>query len=483
MKKFFVAFLCVIMVMVFMPTMVFAAEGETMTEQDFMSKVATGTVDLEGKTVTLTSPLTVNGELTISNGTIVGPDGDYKVIIAYNENAAINLNNVSIVAGNGAETAILAGNGSTLVANNLTVDHTNAARGGAVIVNTDANADFTGNLTMNLSANSWYGVNVDAATADFTGAMISATTPGATQSAVCIDDVDNAEVTGVVLTKVSTATEQGADGQPQVAYVTDANLSTFVAAKTSGGSKVTNIELLKDVELSQPLFLSEAIVLNGNGHTITGPAGIEENVVTVTADSVTVQDVTIKTVAANKSALHVYKAKGVLVEDVTLDTTTTAGGAGIIVNGSDVVASGLIKFINGENTWGGVNIDTKVGAASLTFDDNATVTTEGVEKDVIYQDAGQEAATITGAEDAGLVKNDDGSYAVKDESTPDDSKDDPVNPPVDDEQKPVDDEKDPAETTDEEVPKTSDANNMLPWLIIMAAAATGAAGLKVRKNK
>ena len=34
MKKIFISFLCVIMVMVFMPTMVFAAEGQ-MSEEDF----------------------------------------------------------------------------------------------------------------------------------------------------------------------------------------------------------------------------------------------------------------------------------------------------------------------------------------------------------------------------------------------------------------------------------------------------------------
>lgn len=471
MKKLFVAFLCVIMVMVFLPTMAFAAEG-AITPEELLEKAVGGKIDLGGQTVTLTAPLTVKGDLTISNGTIVGPAGNQKVIIAYAEGDNITLNNVTIKAGEGGDTAILAGNGSVLTAVDLTVDHTQAAKGGAVIVNSGASADFSGKLAMNLGQASWYGVNVDAAAADFTDATISADTPVATQSVVCVDNTANANVTGVVLTKVTTKADGGAVKE-QVAYVADADLSAFVAAKTAGAKDVAEIELLKDVQLADPLFLSETMSLVGNGYTITGPADDNENVVTVTADSVTVQNVTIKTVAANKSALHVYKAKGVVVADVTLDTTTTAGGAGMIVNGSEVTVASSIKFINGENTWGGVNVDTKNGDASLTFGDKATVTTEGVEKNVIYQDAGQEAATITGAEDAGLVKNEDGSY-VKDTTTDngeDEGGEGTVTPPAEEEK------------DDTTVPKTSDANNMLPWLIVMAAAATGAAGLKIRKNR
>ena len=42
MKKIFISFLCVIMVMVFMPTMVFAAEEQTMTQEEFEQALVDG---------------------------------------------------------------------------------------------------------------------------------------------------------------------------------------------------------------------------------------------------------------------------------------------------------------------------------------------------------------------------------------------------------------------------------------------------------
>ncbi len=96
------------------------------------------------------------------------------------------------------------------------------------------------------------------------------------------------------------------------------------------------------------------------------------------------------------------------------------------------------------------------------------------EKAVIINDE----ALAAGDEITVTAPEEDPTPGADDETKPGD---DTQNPPAD-EQNPTDEEK-PDTVKDEEVPKTSNANNMLPWLIIMAAAATGAAGLKVRKNK
>lgn len=92
-------------------------------------------------------------------------------------------------------------------------------------------------------------------------------------------------MTGVDLTVVKTAKHGNAE-HVQIAYVMDENLSAFVEAKTNAGADVTEIELQRNVELSSPLTISEALTLKGNGHTVSGPeAEAEEtpwNLVTVT---------------------------------------------------------------------------------------------------------------------------------------------------------------------------------------------------------
>ena len=421
MKKLFVAFLCVIMVMVFLPTMAFAAEGDVMAEDAFREALKDGeTVDLGGATVTLEAmlSLTDGGSYAVKNGTIAmsesftSNDSNNKTIAVQGDDTTLSLENVTVVSAAGNRGAIFVGTGAHLDATNLVVDNSSSDKG-AIIINSGASATFSGTLDLKLGGKSWYGINVDGATADFAAVTSFKCDGEGTQSAVCLDSETGSKgvATGIDMTQVDTL-----DGQ--TAFVPGENLAQFVDAKDSDAkTTVTKLTLNADVQLSKSLNLREGTEVVGNGYTISGTAAIgRDNVVTVLGDGVEIANVTIKTDAANKSALHVYLADDVVVDGVTLDTTTTAGGAGMVVNGSNVTVRNGIKFINGENTWGGVNVDTKNGDASLTFGDKATVTTEGVEKNVIYQDAGQAPATITGAEQAGLVKNEDGSY-VKDTTT------------------------------------------------------------------
>ena len=139
-----------------------------------------------------------------------------------------------------------------------------------------------------------------------------------------------------------------------------------------------------------------------------------DNVVTIMADGVVLEGLGIKTASANKSALHVYRVSATL-KDITLDNRETAGGAGMIVNGGTVTVEGKLNLLLGENSWGGINVDTKNGAAGVTFADGSAVNMSGSDQNVIYidKDNDTDLVTITGAEEAGLAQDADGNYIIE----------------------------------------------------------------------
>lgn len=375
---------------------------------------AGGEIDFGGKVFELTEPLYIDKDITISNVTLRGTDNVTGNLVTTLDNN-ITLENVTIITSSANKNALHA-YGTTLTANNLTINHSASANGAPIIVNNEATAEFTGSLNLTLGANSWYGVNVDNAIAHFHNAQVTASPLSGTQSVVCLENksiVDGVEA----YTRVETAS----DGQ--VAFVADSNLPQFISAKTTEEKDISSIELYHDVTLTEPLFLSEELILDGNGHTISGSEALgKENVVTVTADDVALFNVTIKTTAANKSPLHIYKADAVL-SVVTLDNQETAGGAGMILNGGGATVYRDLNILLGENSWGGINVDTTNGPAGVFFANGSKVTmTGGQNKPVIYIDSDNDVSlmTITGAEAAGLEKAADGSYvlATEDQEKP-----------------------------------------------------------------
>lgn len=446
-----------------------------------------GIVDLEGQTITLDSTLRIANNVTIVNGTLIGPNISGNAVELLN-GIDVTLKGVTIQTSAENKNALLAW-GTNLTVNGLTIDHTQSVGGAPIIINNGAKATFNGEVSLTLESNSWYGANVDNATADFTGASFSVKTTG-TQSVVCSENAGN--VKGVTLTKVVTEQHES-KAHEQVAYVTDENLPAFVAAKTKAGADVSSIELNKDVTLSEPLFLSEEMTVDGNGYKIIGSAALgKENVVTVTADNVSLDDVTIQSDAANKSCLHVYQSKGVTLTNVTLDNTNTAGGAGMVVNASDVIVKGDLNIKLGENSWGGINVDTTYGKANVAFANDSQVNMTSTKEDVqdaIYIDAdnNKDDMTITGAEQAGLAKDKNGNYILaSDPGT--ENPEDPSDKPSDEDKKPADDKKpvveDKKETEDkkaEESPKTSD--NAAPLAALLAMAGSGAVAVGVLKKR
>lgn len=382
-----------------------------------------GSIDLTGKTITLERPLTVSSSVAITGGTLVGTAGvGYNNLVTLTGDS-VTLDGVTIITAAENKSALHAYR-TVLTANNLTIDHINAAGGAPVIIN-GGSAVFTGNFDLKLGMNSWYGVNVDNASADFSGASISKIdTPSATQSVVCVENG------GSVPGKIANTTEVvTADGQ--TAYVQDEDLPGFLKAKKE--KDVVSVTLLHDVELSEPLYLEEQMTVNGQGFYFNGTAAIgKDNVVTVMAgesDVVALNDLGIRTDAANKSALHIYKSRAAL-RDITLDNTNTAGGAGMIVNGGTADISGGLRIILGENSWGGINVDGINGESNVNFAEGSKVTvqdTAGKDLEAIYiENADANQVEINGAENAGLVQTEDGNFVVDDtEETPDPTPENP----------------------------------------------------------
>lgn len=387
------------------------------TQEELEAAIAQGgEIDLTGQRIELTNRLSIANDVVIRGGILVGTDsvtGNLVTLMGNN----ITLDHVTIQTAAGNKSALHA-YGTKLTVNGLTVDHSSAAGGAPIIINNGADAVFTGNINLTPGSSSWYGINVDSAKADFSGASLNVTPVTDTQSVICREG-DHAFVSGVGLTIVVTEKDGGGNNQ-QTAYVADSNLAQFVAAKTAAGADVSRIELQKDVTLTAPLVLSEAMTVSGtsDGFSVNGSDALgRENVVTVTAGGVELSGIVIRTAAANKSALHIYKVETAL-NNITLDNTQTAGGAAMLVNGGSARISGNLNLLLGENSWGGINVDTTNGDAGVFFEDGSQVYLTGNGQDAIYVDEEDRnngnTVTVTGAEEAGLVQDADGNYVTSD---------------------------------------------------------------------
>ncbi len=461
-----------------------AQADEINTQEDLEAALVEGAnINLSGKTIELTRPLTISAnKVTITGGVLKGTSSVSGNLVTLTADQ-VTLNDVSIVTAGTNKTALHV-YGTTLTAADLSIDHSSAAGGAPIIINHGAEAYFSGNVYLTLGDKSWYGVNVDKSFADFTGADLTVANAKGTQSAVCMENEGVTE--GVNLTSVVTNDHEGVMHQ-QYALVQASNLAEFITAKTNEGADITEIKLVGDVNLSSPLVLAESLILTSDGSAvITIPGDENENAVTVTSNDVTISNVTIRTTGSNKSALHVYDSDRVIIENVTLDNRETAGGAGMIVNGSNVTVRGGLVILLGAQSWGGINVDTTIGNASVTFADGSKVAMPGSDKDAIYIDPTDDAAKmeITGAENAGLVADADGNYILAPTETTDPKPGDGDEEKPGDETKPADDKKtdDNKDTRKTKAPQTGDNSN---GLYAAAAALIGsgvAAGVVLKKR-
>lgn len=151
----------------------------------------------------------------------------------------------------------------------------------------------------------------------------------------------------------------------------------------------------------------------------------------VNAENVTIANGSLKTTAQNKHTLNVYDSKGVVLENVKLyHEASITEGAPLIIANSSVSVKGNLAVTTGDNSWYGINLDSKGQKnASLTFEEDATITftdnSEAGDKVLLFTEdssaaEGEEPVEPTvdnKSDDIKLDKGEDGSYDMHSHKT------------------------------------------------------------------
>ena len=178
------------------------------------------------------------------------------------------------------------------------------------------------------------------------------------------------------------------DGWPVFDGLATASTSDALVALAANKDKGKNnirINLASDIILTAPvLFTQTGMTLDGKGKTVSVADDFADNYSVVLgngnanlAEAFTVKNLTLDN-GAKAKGLNVYKMTKVTLENVTLKNSA---GAGLVVNSSDVTASGLVTE---NNVSGGVN----VGRAASDETNNSSFTLLGSDNNL------QEAAPI-----------------------------------------------------------------------------------------
>lgn len=183
----------------------------------------------------------------------------------------------------------------------------------------------------------------------------------------------------------------------------------------------TKVVLKEDVSVDSMIDITtDNVILDLGGNTLTASDKFtnswtnnnDAHLVQVNgASNVTIQNGNIVTTEKNKHAVNIYESENVVLNSLNVDNTNTLGGAPVVINNSSVTVEGNLDLTVGANSWYGINVDPKAGAASLTFADGSAVSMTGNDKlVVIRQDGDKDNIEITGAADAGLDVDADGDF-------------------------------------------------------------------------
>ena len=344
---------------------------EVSTADEFVKKYK----DENVRNFKVTAPLHFNDYVEFKDITVTAGEGVNDNLLTFTKGGT--LTNVDVTTAADTKYAIhIYECGMTI--NNLTVNHSLNNGGAPVLVNgNSSSATFTGNLNMTLGPTSWYGVNVEKGTADFTEANITCRTNEAnkTQSLVCLENT-------TTVNGLSQYSEVVTGSDDQIAYVQADDLAAFITAKQNEKKEITSVIVSEKIILNETLYLYDDMYIrcDNDGAFIAGNS-LNDNVITVMPDAnVKLEDVIIETrVASSKSGLHIY---GGTVEaiDLTIINENTGkdgkgGGAAVVLNSGNLTLNGKTTFQLGKDSWGGINIDNNITGKTpkMTIIDNATI--------------------------------------------------------------------------------------------------------------
>lgn len=428
MKKTFVLLLALCMAAVLFAVPVFA-EGDgnarlavntqQALEEALAAAAPTGdTVTLEGN-ITLKTPITVPAKVTLDGARYtLTADTDFKD--SYVVLATGNLSNVTVNAAGMANYAVqVYGETANVTLTNVAMQN---GKYSGLVVNNGASASLKG---CTFAGNGFSAVEL-ADGKDHSGAAPKLTVDSLTDEVTVRADVSaNAQP---VLTVE--------DGNPvltgkvngQTVYANNSEAMLAALCNTQGA---TEIALGGNINLENPLKITQPVAVNGNGHEltvtkdITGVSGYG-NAVTVEADGVKLSNLTVNANNNAKYAVHVYDA-----QNVTLDKVTAVNGNynGVLVNGATVTMKDMAFRNNGgSKEMGGIELgkgDNVQNTPKVTLE--GTVNSDKLDK-VLYVDTQEvDAANVAGAienktSNLNITVGADGSVTVVDKNAKPDPK-------------------------------------------------------------
>lgn len=210
-----------------------------------------------------------------------------------------------------------------------------------------------------------------------------------------------------------------------------ANNSEAMLAALCNTQGATEIALGGNINLENPLKITQPVAVNGNGHELTVTKDITGvssygNAVTVEADGVKLSNLTVNANNNAKYAVHVYGA-----QNVTLDKVTAVNGNynGVLVNGATVTMKDMTFRNNGgSKEMGGIELGKGINVQNtpkVTLE--GTVNSDKLDK-VLYVDTQQvDAANAAGAienktSNLNITVGADGSVTVVDKNAKPDPK-------------------------------------------------------------
>lgn len=354
---------------------------------------AGGTVTLEGN-ITLTAPITVPAKVTLDGaGKTLTANFDSSdnltsaVVYAYG-----NVQNLTVNASNRVKYAVqVYGETANVTLTNVAMQN---GKYSGLVVNNGASASLKG---CTFAGNGFSAVEL-ADGKDHSGAAPKLTVDSLTDEVTVRADVSaNAQP---VLTVE--------DGNPvltgkvngQTVYANNSEAMLAALCNTQGA---TEIALGGNINLENPLKITQPVAVNGNGHELTVTKDITGvssygNAVTVEAGGVMLSNLTVNANNNAKYAVHVYDA-----QNVTLDKVTAVNGNynGVLVNGATVTMKDMTFRNNGGKDVGGIELGKGINVQNtpkVTLE--GTVNSDKLDK-VLYVDVKQVGA----ANAAGAIEN------------------------------------------------------------------------------
>lgn len=405
MKKTFVLLLALCMAAVFFAVPVFAegdgnaqpAAAPVNTQEALEQALAAaapagGTVTLAAD-ITLKTPITVPANVTLDGAGTYTLTADTDFNGSYVVLATGNLSKVTVNAAGMANYAVQV-YGETANVTLTSVAMQNGKYSG-LVVNNGASASLKG---CTFAGNGFSAVEL-ADGKDHSGAAPKLTVDSLTDEVTVRADVSaNAQP---VLTVE--------DGNPvltgkvngQTVYANNSEAMLAALCNTQGA---TEIALGGNINLENPLKITQPVAVNGNGHELTVTKDITGvssygNAVTVEAGGVTLSNLTVNANNNAKYAVHVYDA-----QNVKLDKVTAVNGNynGVLVNGATVTMKDMTFRNNGgSKEMGGIELGKGINVQNtpkVTLE--GTVNSDKLDK-VLYVDVKQVGA----ANAAGAIEN------------------------------------------------------------------------------